>query len=124
MPYDPTTQAVIDSMIQTLDHDADMTSHYVDKLRQLAYTIHHILQDPATHQPTGEQDATMRASLGYLWATPDIGTIAYVEVLQRCAASVERELSRWDSSLVQPVGWLGATQVPVGGGDFELHQRS
>lgn len=120
-PYDPTLEALIDAMLQCLDHDAEMTAGYVDKLRQLAYTLKHILDDPAGHEPTPEQEQVMRQALGMLDAKAGDAELDYLDVLKRCQQAIDIELFRWDSALVQPPGWSGASQVALGGGDFELH---
>lgn len=120
-PYDPTMEALVAAMIQSLDHDADMTAGYLDQLHQLTYTLHHILSDPSTHEPTPEQEQVMRQALGYLDAKTGDAELGYLEVLRRIQGAVDIELFRWDSSLIQPQGWSGASQVALGGGDFELH---
>lgn len=120
-PYDPRMEALIDAMIQALDHDADMTHGYVDKLRQLVVTFRHILADPAGHVPTPEQDQAMRQALGVLDPKAGDQDLGYGEVLQRLQVAIEQELFRWDSSLVQPVGFSGTGQIPIGGGEWESH---
>lgn len=122
-PYDPTYEALVDAMLQCLDHDAEMTAGYVDKLRQLAYTLWHILSNPEDHEPTPECEQVMRQALGVLDAKAGDAELDYLDVLKRVQAAIDRELFRWDSSLVQPIGWSGEAQVPVGGGDFEPHEN-
>ena len=63
MAYDPTNVALVDAMIEALDHDADMSQGYVDKLRQLVVTMTHILDDPESHGPTPELEQVMRQAL-------------------------------------------------------------
>jgi len=43
--------------------------------------------------------------------------------LRRVQGSVERELFRWASSLIQPAGFSGEIQIPVGGGEWERHEE-
>lgn len=120
-PYDEIMEALIAAMIQCLDHDADMTAGYVDQLRQLAYTLAHILMDAEAHAPTPEQEQLMRQALGHLDPKAGDAELGYGEVLRRCLAAVEKELFKWDSSIVQPVGFSGEAQFPVGGGEWETH---
>jgi hypothetical protein len=120
-PYDPTMEALVDAMIQALDHDADMSQGYVDKLRQLIVTLSHILNDAESHVPTRELEQAMRQALGYLDAKAGDAELDYLDVLRRCLAAIEHELFRWASSLVQPAGFSGEIQIPVGGGEWERH---
>jgi len=120
-PYDPTMEALVDAMIQALDHDADMTRGYVDKLRQLIVTLQHILRDPSSHEPTPELEQCMRQALGYLDAKAGDAELDYLDVLRRNLGAIEKELFRWDSSLIQPAGFSGESQIPVGGGEWESH---
>lgn len=122
-PYDPTLEALVDAMLQCLDHDAEMTAGYVDKLRQLAYTLQHIMRDSTGHESTPEQEQIMRQALGHLDAKAGDAELDYLEVLRRCQAAIDKELFKWDSSIVQPVGWSGEAQVAIGGGDFEPHEN-
>jgi hypothetical protein len=123
-PYDPTLEALVDAMIQALDHDADMAQGYVDKLRQLVVTLQHILADPESHEPTPELEQVMRQALGYLDAKAGDIELEYLEVLRRLQGSVERELFKWASSLIQPAGFSGEIQIPVGGGEWERHDQA
>lgn len=120
-PYDPTNEALVEALLECLDHDAEMTAGYVDQLRQLAYTLHHILQHPEGHELTPECEQTLRQALGHLDPKNGDAELDTLDVLRRCQAAVDRELFKWDSSLVQPAGWSGAIQVAIGGGDFETH---
>ena len=120
-PYDPLMEALVSAMLQCLDHDADMTRGYLDQLRQLTVTMAHMLADVESHAPTPEQDVLMRQALGRLDPHPEDASLGYVEVLQRVQGAVERELFRWDSSLVQVPGFSGAVQIPLGGGVWEPH---
>jgi len=120
-PYDPTLEALVDAMLEALDHDVDMTQGYVDKLRQLVVTFRHILADPDSHEPTPEQEQVLRQALGMLDAKAGDAELGYLEVVRRCQAAIEKELFRWASSLVQPPGFSGAIQIPVGGGEWEPH---
>lgn len=122
-PYDPTLEALVAAMLESLDHDADMTAGYVDQLRQLAYTLQHILRDPSAHEPTPEQEQVMRQALGHLDPKNGDAELDYLDVLRRLQAAVDRELFKWDSSIVQPIGWSGEAQVAIGGGDFEPHEQ-
>lgn len=122
--YDPTLEALVDAMIESLDHDAEMAAGYVDKLRQLTYTLQHILQDPEGHQPTPEQEQCLRQALGILDAKAGDMSLDYLEVVRRCQAAIEKELFKWDSGIVQPVGFSGEAQIAVGGGDFETHAEA
>jgi hypothetical protein len=123
-PYDPTLEALVDAMIEALDHDADMTQGYIDKLRQLVVTLQHILTDPESHEPTPELEQIMRQALGHLDAKAGDVELEYLEVLRRCLAAVEKELFKWASSLVQPAGFSGEIQIPVGGGEWERHDQA
>jgi hypothetical protein len=135
-PYDPTMEALIDAMIEALDHDADMSQGYVDKLRQLVVTFTHILADPESHgvlaaKPPGsgdpsqaETEQVMRQALGHLDPKAGDAELEYLEVLRRLQGSVERELFRWASSIVQPAGFSGEIQIPVGGGEWERHDEA
>lgn len=120
-PYDPTHEALVDAMLQALDHDAEMTAGYVDKLRQLDYTLHHLLADSSAHEPTPEQEQVMRQALGVFDAKAGDAELDYLDVLKRVQAAVEKELFKWDSSIVQPSGWSGESQVAIGGGEWETH---
>jgi hypothetical protein len=123
-PYDPMMEALVDAMIQALDHDADMTQGYTDKLRQLIVTLTHILADSESHAPTPETEQVMRQALGHLDAKAGDAELEYLEVLRRCLAAVEEELFKWGSSMIQPAGFSGETQIPVGGGEWERHDQA
>lgn len=120
-PYDPQMEALVAAMIQALDHDADMTWGYVDQLRQLTVTLRHILADPESHKSTPEQEQVMRQALGHLDPKNGDAELDYLDVLRRLQGSVERELFKWDSSIVQPAGFSGEIQIPVGGGEWDTH---
>lgn len=120
--YDPTLEALVAEMLQSLDHDADMTHGYTDQLRQLIVTLTHILADPEGHQPTPEHEQCMRQALGVLDAKAGDQDLGYLEVIRRLQAAVEKELFKWDSSMVQPAGFSGDIQIPIGGGDWEPHE--
>jgi hypothetical protein len=122
-PYDPMNEALVDVMIQALDHDADMTQGYIDKLRQLIVTLQHILADSESHEPTPELEQVMRQALGHMDAKAGDAELEYLEVLRRCLAAVEHELFKWASSIVQPAGFSGEIQIPVGGGEWERHDE-
>jgi hypothetical protein len=121
MPYDPTLEALVAAMRQSLDHDADMTQGYLDQLRHLTVTLTHILADPEGHVPTPEQEAMMRQALSILHPSAGDAALGYGEVVQRLQVAIERELSRWTSSMVQPRSFSGQTVLPVGGGEWEPH---
>jgi hypothetical protein len=135
-PYDPTMEALVDAMIQALDHDADMTQGYVDKLRQLVVTLQHMLADPEGHglmeaKPPGsgepsqaETEQVMRQALGHLDPKAGDVELEYLQVLQRLQGALEKELFKWASSLVQPAGFSGESQIPVGGGEWERHDEA
>jgi hypothetical protein len=123
-PYDPTLEALVDAMIEALDHDADMSQGYVDKLRQLVVTLTHILDDPESHEPTPELEQVMRQALGHMDAKAGDAELDYLEVLRRMLAAVEKELFKWASSIVQPAGFSGEIQIPVGGGEWERHDQA
>lgn len=122
-PYDPTLEALVDAMLECLDHDADMTAGYVDKLRQLAYTLWHIMQNPEGHELTPECEQTIRQVLGQLDPKHGDAELDTLDILRRLQAAVDRDLFKWDSSIVQPIGWSGEAQVAIGGGDFEPHEH-
>jgi hypothetical protein len=123
-PYDPTMEALVDAMLQALDPDADMTQGYPDKLRQLIVTLSHILNDAESHNPTPELEQTMRQALGYLDAKAGDVELDYLDILRRCLAAVEKDLFKWASSIVQPAGFSGEIQIPVGGGEWERHDQA
>jgi hypothetical protein len=79
-----------------------------------------ILADPESHEATPEVEQIMRQALGHLDAKAGDAELEYLEVLRRVQGSVERELFRWASSLIQPAGFSGEIQIPVGGGEWEL----
>jgi hypothetical protein len=125
-PYDPTLEALVDAMIQALDHDADMTQGYVAKLRSLDITLTQMLADPEAHglvgeTPNPETEQIMRQALGHLDAKAGDVELEYLQVLGRVRAAIEKELFKWASSLVQPAGFSGESQIPVGGGEWEAH---
>jgi len=133
-PYDPTLEALVAAMLEALDHEADMTRGYVDQLRQLIVTLRHILADPEAHgvverKPPGPVESpldpaaetVMRQALGMLDAKAGDAELDYLDVLKRLLAAIEKELFRWDSSIVQPAGFSGEIQIPVGGGEWEPH---
>jgi hypothetical protein len=66
----------------------------------------------------------MRQALGHLDAKAGDVELEYLEVLRRCLAAVEKELFKWASSLVQPAGFSGEIQIPVGGGEWERHDEA
>jgi hypothetical protein len=123
-PYDPTMEALVDAMLQALDHEADMAQGYVDKLRQLIVTLSHILNDTESHDPTPELEQAMRQALGYLDAKAGDVELDYLEILRRCLAAIEKDLFKWASSIVQPAGFSGEIQIPVGGGEWERHDQA
>jgi hypothetical protein len=125
-PYDPTLEALVDAMLTALKPDADMTQGYVAKLRSLDITLTQMLADPEGHGLLGEPtdpatEQVMRQALGHLDAKAGDAELEYLQVLGRVRSSIERELFRWSSSLVQPAGFSGDTQIPVGGGEWEAH---
>jgi hypothetical protein len=101
-----------------------MSQGYIDKLRQLVVTLTHILDDPESHEPTPEIEQTMRQALGHLDAKAGDAELEYLEVLRRCLAAIEKELFKWASSIVQPAGFSGEIQIPVGGGEWERHDQA
>ena len=117
--YDPTLEALVADMLQSLDAEADLTQGYTDQLRQLIVTLTHILNDPEGHEPTPEQDVQMRQALGILDAKAGDQELGYLEVIRRLQAAIEKELFKWDSSMVQPAGFSGEIQIPIGGGEWE-----
>jgi hypothetical protein len=129
-------EALVDAMLKALDADADMTQGYVDKLRQLVVTLTQMLADPEGHgllaaKPPGsgdpaqaETEQVMRQALGHLDPKAGDVELEYLQVLQRLQGSVERELFRWASSIVQPAGFSGEIQIPVGGGEWERHEEA
>jgi hypothetical protein len=123
-PYDPTLEALVEAMLDALDPDADMAQGYVDQLRQLIVTLQHILADSESHEPTPESEQVMRQALGHLDAKAGDVELEYLEVVRRCLAAVEKELFKWASSLVQPAGFSGEIQIPVGGGEWERHDEA
>jgi hypothetical protein len=135
-PYDPTLEALVDAMLQALDHDADMSQGYVDKLRQLVVTLTQLLADPEGHglieaKPPGtgdpsqaETEQVMRQALGHLDAKAGDVELEYLQVLQRLQGAIEKELFKWASSIVQPAGFSGEIQIPVGGGEWERHEEA
>jgi hypothetical protein len=122
-PYDPTLEALVASMLESLDHEAEMWRGYVDQLRQLTVTLRHILAAPELeeHQPTPEQEQVMRQGLSVLDAKAGDAELDYLDVLKRVQEAIDLELFHWDSSLVQPPGFSGRIQIPVGGGEWETH---
>jgi hypothetical protein len=123
-PYDPTLEALVEAMLDALDPDAEMAQGYVDQLRQLIVTLQHILADSESHAPTPEVEQVMRQALGHLDAKAGDVELEYLEVVRRLLGSIERELFRWASSLVQPAGFSGEIQIPVGGGEWERHDEA
>src|SRR5262245_4658715 len=103
--YDPTLEALVASMLACLDPAADLTKGYTDQLRQLIIALQHILADPEGHPPTPAQEQCLRYGLGVLDAKAGDQDLGYGEVVRRVQGSVEIELFRWDSSMVQPHGF-------------------
>jgi hypothetical protein len=135
--YDPTLEALIDAVLLALDPDADMTQGYVDKLRHIVVTLQRILTDPesygvvTTEKPPGsgtplapEAEAVMRQALGVLDAKAGDAELEYLEVLKRLQGAIEKELFKWASSIVQPAGFSGEIQIPVGGGEWERYEEA
>jgi len=125
-PYDPTLEALVEAMLTALKPDADMTQGYVAQLRQLDITLTQMLADPEGHgllgeTPNPETEQVMRQALGHLDAKAGDVELEYLQVLQRLRAAVEKELFKWASSLVQPAGFSGEAQIPIGGGEWEAH---
>jgi hypothetical protein len=123
-PYDPTLEALVTAMLEALAPDADIGHVYVDQLRQLVVTLTQILADPESHAPTPELEQVMRQALGHMDAKHGDAELAYLEVVRRMLAAVEKELFKWASSLVQPAGFSGEIQIPVGGGEWERHDAA
>jgi hypothetical protein len=123
-PYDPTLEALIEAMLQALDPDADLTQGYIDQLRHLVVALQRILADPESHKTTPEQEQVMRQALGHLDAKAGDAELEYLQVLQRLQGAIEKELFKWASSLVQPAGFSGESQIPVGGGEWERHDEA
>lgn len=121
-PYDPSLEALIDAMLQALAPDADMSGGYLDKLHQLALAIRKMLVHPEQHEPTPEEEQVMRQALGMLDAKAGDAELDYLEVVRRCQSAVDKELFKWDSSIVQPIGFSGDAQVALGGSDYEPHE--
>lgn len=111
-PYDPTLEALVSAMLEVLDPDADLTTGYLDQLRQLQLAIVEALAN-SEHEPTPEQEQTQRQALGRLDPKAGDGELGYGEVLRRCLTAVDKELFKWDSSLVQPPGPSGDAQTAL-----------
>ena len=122
-PYDDTMEAFVDAIMQALDEEADLTQGYVDKLRHLVVMLTVILADSASHEATPEEEQVMRQALGYMDAKAGDAELAYLQVLQRCLAAIEKELFKWASAMVQPAGFSGESQIPVSGSEWEQYDQ-
>jgi hypothetical protein len=123
-PYDPTLEALVEAMIEALAPDADKAQGYVDNLRCLDITLTQILTDPESHTASPETEQTLRQALGHLDAKAGDAELEYLQVVGRVRSAVEKELFKWGSSMVQPAGLSGDSQVPVSGGEWEAHTEA
>jgi hypothetical protein len=123
-PYDPTLEALVEAIMQALAPDADVAQGYVDNLRCLDIILTQILTDPESHEASPETEQTLRQALGQLDAKAGDTELEYLQVVGRVRSAVEKELFKWGSSLVQPAGFSGDSQIPVSGGEWEAQAEA
>ena len=114
--YDPTTVALVGEMLKVLDAEADAeTMSYEDQLRAVQVALTEALQTggAAREEPSPEDEQVMRQALGQLDPKHGDAELGYGEVLRRLLSAVDKELFKWTSGMVQPVGPSGDFQVHV-----------
>ena len=117
--YDPTTMALVDELCKALDAPKqDEFLAYTDQLRRVqAALMVQVQTSEETPKPEAEQ--VMRQALGYLDPKSGDQYAEYGEVLRRLLAAVDKELMKWTSGMVQPIGPSGEAVVaqtePVSG---------
>lgn len=122
-PYDETLEALVAALLEALAPDVEPKPGYVEQCQQLAYALRTIMQNPEGQEPTPEQEQVARQALGHLDPKNGDAELDYLDVLRRLQAAIDKELFKWDSSIVQPIGWSGETQVAVGAADVEPHEN-
>jgi hypothetical protein len=113
MEYDEGKIALVSEMLKVLDpQEGDDTLGYVDQLRRVQDAIVDALATPE-ETPAAEDEQVLRQALGRLDPKAGDDQLGYGEVLWRLLSAVDKELFKWDSSMVQPPGPSGDAQVAL-----------
>jgi hypothetical protein len=112
MAYDPETEAIMRAALQALDpQPGDDALAYEEILRRLQRVLMDMLALGAP-EPSPEQDSAVRQAVSQLVPVADDQYAAFGTLLRRFQATVDVELSRWTSAMVQPIAPSGYTAVP------------
>jgi succinate dehydrogenase flavin-adding protein (antitoxin of CptAB toxin-antitoxin module) len=125
--YDPGMEALVSELLRVLAPDVDTAAlGYIEQMRALQKALVDLLSGAATvtsrGKPPGteeggglmpEDEALVRFALGRLDPKTGDQDLEGGEVLTRLLACVDKDLFKWTSAMVQPVGPSGAAQVAV-----------
>ena len=121
--YDPGMEALVAEMLRILAPDTDTAAlGYVEQLRALQTALVDLLTGKTTvassrAQPgdglalTPEDEALLRFALGKFDAKAGDDALEGADVVRRLLSAIDRELMRWTSAMVQPVGPSGDAVV-------------
>jgi hypothetical protein len=111
--YDPTLEALMAQMRGVLvPHQEALPQNYIDTLRAVQAALVAALAKATTDAASPEEDQTMRQALSRLDAKTGDQSLGYGEVLRRVLSAVDKELMKWTSGLVQPIGPSGDAVTP------------
>ena len=122
--YDPSMEALVTEMLRILAPDVETDAlGYIAQLRALQTALVDLLTGKTTEatshaQPgdglvlTPEAEAVLRMALGKLDAKAGDHELAGADVLRRLLSSIDRELMKWTSGLVQVAGPSGDAVMP------------
>ena len=119
--YDPTQVALVSEMLKVCTpqkgrgakaaQEAMAEASYPEQLRQLQAALMEALQTGDTEAPSPEAMQTMVQALGRLDPKTGDQYLEYGAILRRLLACVDRELMKWTSAPVQPIGPSGEAVV-------------
>lgn len=114
MAYDPTNEAIVRDLLAGLDpQETDAGLSYVDVLRRAQSVL--IVQEATTPaaQPDPAVETAVLQTLGRLDPHADDVHQDHISRVRRLQSAIDRELSKWTSSMVQPAGPSGDYAVPA-----------
>lgn len=116
--YDPGMEALVAEMLRVLAPDVEPEPvGYIDQLRAVQQALVDLLSGVSglaePKEPSPEDEALLRFALGKLDAKAGDHELEGADVVRRLLSAVDRELMKWTSSIVQPVGPSGDAVVAV-----------